>query len=108
MTRSPISYKRHRFPPAIIAHVVWLYFLFPLSLRLVEEILSAPALDVDRGEIILALVISPMVEVADERVDLRFGITWQKVVIQLGFASDLRSLISYDQPRILLYAFNSI
>jgi putative transposase len=33
------SYKRHRFPPAIIAHAVWLYFRFPLSLRLVEEML---------------------------------------------------------------------
>jgi transposase-like protein len=32
----PVSYKRHRFPPQIIAHAVWLYFRFPLSLRLVE------------------------------------------------------------------------
>jgi putative transposase len=35
----PVSYKRHRFPPQIIAHAVWLYFRFPLSLRLVEEML---------------------------------------------------------------------
>jgi len=35
----PISYKRHRFPPEIIAHAIWLYFRFPLSLRLVEEML---------------------------------------------------------------------
>ena len=35
----PVSYKRHRFPPAIIAHAVWLYFRFPLSLRLLEEML---------------------------------------------------------------------
>ena len=35
----PVSYKRHRFPPHIIAHAVWLYFRFPLSLRLVEEML---------------------------------------------------------------------
>lgn len=35
----PISYKRHRFPRQIIAHVVWLYYRFPLSLRLVEEML---------------------------------------------------------------------
>ncbi|MET0528369.1 MAG: IS6 family transposase [Microvirga sp.] len=35
----PISYKRHRFPPEIIAHAVWLYFRFPVSLRLVEEML---------------------------------------------------------------------
>jgi len=33
----PVSYKRHRFPPQIIAHAVWLYFRFPLSLRMVEE-----------------------------------------------------------------------
>ncbi|MBO1909705.1 IS6 family transposase [Microvirga sp. 3-52] len=35
----PVSYKRHRLPPQIIAHAVWLYFRFPLSLRLVEEML---------------------------------------------------------------------
>jgi putative transposase len=35
----PVSYKRHRFPPEIIVHAVWLYFRFPLSLRLVEEML---------------------------------------------------------------------
>src|SRR5215217_6724774 len=38
MTKS-VSYKRHRFPPEIIAHAVWLYFQSPLSLRLVEEML---------------------------------------------------------------------
>ena len=36
---TPVSYKRHRFPPEIIAHAVWVYFRFPLSLRLVEEML---------------------------------------------------------------------
>jgi putative transposase len=35
----PVSYKRHRSPPEIIAHAVWLYFRSPLSLRLVEEML---------------------------------------------------------------------
>ena len=35
----PVRYKRHRFPPQIIAHAVWLYFRFPLSLRVVEEML---------------------------------------------------------------------
>ena len=39
MSEPPVSYKRHRFPPAITAHAVWLYFRFPLSLRLVEEML---------------------------------------------------------------------
>ncbi|BDV36503.1 MULTISPECIES: IS6 family transposase [Methylocystis] len=39
MSEPPVSYKRHRFPPQIIAHAVWLYFRFPLSLRLVEKLL---------------------------------------------------------------------
>jgi hypothetical protein len=34
-----VSYKNHRFSPDIIAHAVWLYYRFPLSLRLVEEML---------------------------------------------------------------------
>ncbi|WP_262299380.1 IS6 family transposase [Microvirga sesbaniae] len=34
---NPVSYKRHRFAPQIIAHAVWLYFRFLLSLRLAEE-----------------------------------------------------------------------
>ena len=34
-----VSCNRHRFPPQIIAHAVWLYFRFPPSLRLVEEML---------------------------------------------------------------------
>jgi putative transposase len=34
-------YARHRFPAEVISHVVWLYFRFPLSLRMVEEMLAA-------------------------------------------------------------------
>jgi putative transposase len=34
-------YARHRFPPEVISHAVWLYFRFPLSLRMVEEMLAA-------------------------------------------------------------------
>lgn len=39
MNTPTISYKNHRYPPHIIAHAVWLYFRFPLSVRLVEEML---------------------------------------------------------------------
>lgn len=39
MTDRPVSYKRHRFPTEIIGLAVCLYFRFPLSLRLVEEML---------------------------------------------------------------------
>src|SRR3984957_5475054 len=38
--REPL-YRRHRFPPEVISYAVWLYFRFPLSLRMVEEILAA-------------------------------------------------------------------
>ncbi len=34
------DYKRHRFPPEIIGHAVWLYFRFALSYRDVEELLA--------------------------------------------------------------------
>ncbi|MGQ3281004.1 MAG: IS6 family transposase, partial [Shinella sp.] len=39
MKSSAISYKRPRFPRQIISNAIWLYFRFPLSLRLVEEML---------------------------------------------------------------------
>jgi putative transposase len=35
------SYAGHRFPAEVISHAVWLYFRFPLSLRMVEEMLAA-------------------------------------------------------------------
>ncbi len=42
----PISFKRHRFPPDVIRHAVWLYFRFTLSLRDVEEMLAERGIDV--------------------------------------------------------------
>ncbi len=33
-------YRDHRFPAEVIAHAVWLYFRFPLSLRMVEDLLA--------------------------------------------------------------------
>jgi len=38
--REPL-YRRQRFPAEIIAHAVWLHFRFPLSLRMVEDMLAA-------------------------------------------------------------------
>jgi putative transposase len=38
--RDPL-YRRHRFPAEVISYPVWLYFRFPLSLRMVEEMLAA-------------------------------------------------------------------
>ena len=43
---APPSYKRHRSPPEIIAHTVWLYFRFSLSFRDVEELMAARGMSV--------------------------------------------------------------
>src|SRR3954452_20504606 len=36
----------YRFPAEVISHAVWLYFRFPLSLRMVEEMLAARGIEV--------------------------------------------------------------
>ena len=41
-----ISFKRHRFPPEIIRHSVWLYARFTLSFRDVEDLLAEQGLDI--------------------------------------------------------------
>jgi putative transposase len=46
MQTSDISFKRHRFPPQIITHAVWLYLRFNLSQREVEEMLLERGIDV--------------------------------------------------------------
>ena len=40
-----LSYHRHRFPPPIIQHAIWLYLRFTLSYRDVEELLAERGLD---------------------------------------------------------------
>src|ERR1700680_4333729 len=46
--RSPRDsiYAGHRSPAEIISYAVWLYFRFPLSLRMVEEMLAARGISV--------------------------------------------------------------
>src|SRR3954462_9341026 len=39
-------YAGYRFPGEVISHAVWHYFRFPLSLRMVEEMLAARGIDV--------------------------------------------------------------
>lgn len=40
-----ISFKGYRFPPDVITYAVWLYYRFPLSLRMVEEMLAARGIE---------------------------------------------------------------
>ena len=47
MTRPTFpSYAGYRFPAEVISHAVWLYFRFPLSLRMVDELLAARGITV--------------------------------------------------------------
>src|SRR5277367_2231243 len=41
-----LSYRRHRFPPVLIQHAIWLYVRFTLSYRDVEDLLAERGLDV--------------------------------------------------------------
>src|SRR5918911_3294553 len=45
------SYAGHRFSPEVIGHAVRLYFRFPLSLRMVEEMLAARGITVSHGTV---------------------------------------------------------
>ena len=47
----PISYARHRFPPDVIWHAVWLYHRFTLSYRDVEDLLAERGLTVSNESI---------------------------------------------------------
>ena len=42
---SRISYARHRFPPIVIQHAVWLCFRFALSYRDIEDLLAERGID---------------------------------------------------------------
>jgi putative transposase len=42
---APISFRGYRFPPDVITYAVWLYYRFPLSLRMVEELLAARGIE---------------------------------------------------------------
>jgi len=46
LSSSLSRYKRHRFPAEVIAHAVWLYYRFPLSLRHVEDLLAERGIEV--------------------------------------------------------------
>ena len=43
------SYTGYRFPAEVISYAVWLYFRFPLSLRMVEEMLAVRGIEVSHN-----------------------------------------------------------
>jgi putative transposase len=46
MQPTSTGYRRHRYPPQIIAHAVWLYHRFALSFRDVEDLLAQRGVEV--------------------------------------------------------------
>jgi len=46
-----LSYRRHRFPPALIQHAIWLYLRFTLSYRDVEDLLAERGVDVSHESV---------------------------------------------------------
>jgi putative transposase len=40
-----ISYAGYRFPPDVISYALWLYYRFPVSLRMIEELLAARGIE---------------------------------------------------------------
>jgi transposase-like protein len=52
MSKDPnIRYCGHRFPAELIAHMVWFYFRFPRSLRMVEDLLAVRGIAVSHQTI---------------------------------------------------------
>jgi len=45
VTDNPLSHSGYRFLPDVISYAVWLYYRFPLSLRMVEELLAARGIE---------------------------------------------------------------
>ena len=54
-----LCYCRHRFPPEIIQHAIWLYLRFTLSYRDVEELLAERGLDISYETVLGAKVRPP-------------------------------------------------
>ncbi len=46
--RSP--YAGYRFPAEVISQAIWLYFRFPLSFRMAEEMLAARGIIISHGQ----------------------------------------------------------
>jgi hypothetical protein len=57
-----LSYRRHRFPPVVIQHAVWLYLRFTLSYRDVEDLLAERGIEhILRNDSELGAKIGPVI-----------------------------------------------
>lgn len=89
-----VSYRRHRFPTAVIQHAVWLYFRFPLSYRDVEDLLAERGIEVSYETV--------------RRWALRFGQTYARRLRRLRPRADCRwhldeVFVSINGKRVYLW-----
>jgi hypothetical protein len=63
-------YSGYRFPAEIISHAVWLYFRFPLGLRMVEELLAARGIIVSHETV---QTLKPLTAVSSRRASNNHG-----------------------------------
>ena len=87
MSTSSSSYRRHRFPPQIISHAVWLYHRFSLSFRDVEDLLAQRGVEVSYETIRRwCLKFGPGYAAKAKRRQARLGDTWHldEVFIRIG------------------------
>jgi transposase-like protein len=80
-----ISYRRHRFPPAIIQHAVWL-LRFTLSYRDDEELLTKRGGHLGRNRPLLVLKFGPIIARRLRQRRLRSSHRWHldKMVVRIA------------------------
>ena len=78
------SYAGYRFPAEIISHAVWLYFRFPLSLRMVDELLAA------RGIVVSHETVRQWAELTKGSAGAAGGRSAEGLKFGQGFANQIR------------------
>jgi putative transposase len=87
MIRPSKQYRRHRFPPQIISHAVWLYHRFSPSFRDVEDLLAQRGVEVSYETVRRwCLKFGPGYASRTKRRQRRLGDTWHldEVFIRIG------------------------
>jgi putative transposase len=81
------QYCRHRFPPQIISHAIWLYYRFALSFRDVEDLLAQRGVEVSYETIRRwCLKFGPAYAAKAKHRQPRLGDTWHadEVFVRIG------------------------
>jgi len=87
MSSTSQQYQRHRFPPQIISHAVWLYHRFSLSFRDVEDLLAERGIEVSYETIRRwCLKFGPVYAALAKRRQPRLGDIWHldEVFVRIG------------------------